>query len=129
MGKNTMMKRSIRLYCETTGDEKWLPLLEELVGNVGLVFTLGDLSDVRTEIDKYQVGAPARVGLVAPEDVKVPAGGTGMDPSQTSFFQVGGAKGLTGSRRAQRCGAPVCPLHRKRLRRRGQGNSAAATGA
>lgn len=35
-----------------------------------------------------QVGAPARVGLVAPNDVSVPAGSTGMDPSQTSFFQA-----------------------------------------
>ena len=32
--------------------------------------------------------APARVGAIAPIDVVVPAGGTGMDPSQTSFFQV-----------------------------------------
>lgn len=32
--------------------------------------------------------APARVGAIAPIDVIVPAGGTGMDPSQTSFFQV-----------------------------------------
>lgn len=36
-----------------------------------------------------QVGAPARVGLVAPIDVVVPPGNTGLDPSQTSFFQVG----------------------------------------
>lgn len=35
-----------------------------------------------------QVGAPARVGLVAPVDVTVPAGNTGLDPSQTNFFQV-----------------------------------------
>lgn len=35
-----------------------------------------------------QVGAPARVGLVAPIDVVVPPGNTGLDPSQTSFFQV-----------------------------------------
>lgn len=35
-----------------------------------------------------QVGAPARVGLVAPIDVIVPPGNTGLDPSQTSFFQV-----------------------------------------
>ncbi|TQD69816.1 hypothetical protein C1H46_044651 [Malus baccata] len=34
------------------------------------------------------VGAPARVGLVAPIDVVVPPGNTGLDPSQTSFFQV-----------------------------------------
>ena len=34
------------------------------------------------------MGAPARVGLVAPIDVVVPPGNTGLDPSQTSFFQV-----------------------------------------
>jgi len=28
------------------------------------------------------------VGLVAPNDVTIPSGGTGMDPSQTSFFQA-----------------------------------------
>jgi len=88
MGKNTMMKRSIRLYCEETGNDQWAPLLDELVGNVGLIFTKGDLSQVKAEIAKYKVGAPARVGLVAPNDVTIPAGGTGMDPSQTSFFQA-----------------------------------------
>lgn len=36
----------------------------------------------------FQVGAPARVGLLAPIDVIVPPGNTGLDPSQTSFFQV-----------------------------------------
>ena len=33
-----------------------------------------------------QVGAPARVGLLAPKDVTVEKGQTGMDPSSTSFF-------------------------------------------
>jgi hypothetical protein len=47
-------------------------------------------AQLREEINKYKVGAPARVGLVAPNDVVVPAGNTGLDPSQTSFFQVGG---------------------------------------
>jgi hypothetical protein len=46
MGKNTMMKRSIRLYCEETGNDQWAPLLDQLVGNVGLVFTKADLSQV-----------------------------------------------------------------------------------
>ncbi|CAI9767533.1 unnamed protein product [Fraxinus pennsylvanica] len=35
-----------------------------------------------------KVGAPARVGLVTPVDVVVPPSNTGLDPSQTSFFQV-----------------------------------------
>jgi large subunit ribosomal protein LP0 len=88
MGKNTMIRRCIRLYCERTGNDQWLGLLDYMVGNVGLVFTKGDLSEVRSTIDKFKVGAPARMGLVAPNDVMIPAGSTGMDPSQTSFFQV-----------------------------------------
>lgn len=88
MGKNTMMKRSIRMYCEETGNDQWAPIIDELVGNVGIVFTKGDLSQVKEEISKYKVGAPARVGLLAPNDVTIPSGGTGMDPSQTSFFQA-----------------------------------------
>lgn len=45
MGKNTLMKRCIRLYNERTGSDTWAPLLDALVGNVGLVFTKGDLSE------------------------------------------------------------------------------------
>ncbi|KAJ9684564.1 hypothetical protein PVL29_016840 [Vitis rotundifolia] len=88
MGKNTMMKRSIRLHAEKTGNQAFLNLIPLLVGNVGLIFTRGDLKEVSEEVAKYKVGAPARVGLVAPIDVIVPPGNTGLDPSQTSFFQV-----------------------------------------
>ena len=48
----------------------------------------GELNNIRDEIMKFKVGAPARVGLVAPNAVEVPAGGTGLDPSSTNFFQV-----------------------------------------
>ncbi|KGN65800.1 60S acidic ribosomal protein P0 [Cucumis sativus] len=88
MGKNTMMKRSIRIHSENTGNTAVTNLLPHLVGNVGLIFTKGDLKEVKEEVAKYKVGAPARVGLVAPIDVIVPPGNTGLDPSQTSFFQV-----------------------------------------
>jgi large subunit ribosomal protein LP0 len=88
MGKNTMMKRTIKLYAEKSGNSRALNLIPLLVGNIGLVFTKGDLKEVREEIQKYKVGAPARVGLIAPIDVVVPPGNTGLDPSQTSFFQV-----------------------------------------
>ncbi|KAL5732820.1 hypothetical protein ACOSQ2_032512 [Xanthoceras sorbifolium] len=88
MGKNTMMKRSIRIHSEKTGNNAFLNLIPLLQGNVGLIFTKGDLKEVREEVAKYKVGAPARVGLVAPIDVVVPPGNTGLDPSQTSFFQV-----------------------------------------
>ncbi|KAF9594499.1 hypothetical protein IFM89_031617 [Coptis chinensis] len=88
MGKNTMMKRTVRLHSEKTGNKAFLNLIPLLVGNVGLIFTKGDLKEVSEEVAKYKVGAPARVGLVAPIDVVVPPGNTGLDPSQTSFFQV-----------------------------------------
>jgi len=88
MGKNTMMKRSVRIHAEKTGNKAFLNLIPLLVGNVGLIFTKGDLKEVSEEVSKYKVGAPARVGLVAPVDVVVPPGNTGLDPSQTSFFQV-----------------------------------------
>lgn len=88
MGKNTMMKRSIRIHTDKTGNKAFLNLIPLLQGNVGLIFTKGDLKEVSEEVAKYKVGAPARVGLVAPIDVVVPPGNTGLDPSQTSFFQV-----------------------------------------
>lgn len=88
MGKNTMMKRSIRIHSDKTGNTAFLNLIPLLQGNVGLIFTKGDLKEVSEEVAKYKVGAPARVGLVAPIDVVVPPGNTGLDPSQTSFFQV-----------------------------------------
>lgn len=64
MGKNTMMKRSIKLYCETTGDDKWLGLLDKLVYNVGIIFTNGDLNDVKEEIAKYKVRSRSQDGTV-----------------------------------------------------------------
>ncbi|KAL1193847.1 Large ribosomal subunit protein uL10y [Cardamine amara subsp. amara] len=88
MGKNTMMKRSVRIHSENSGNTAIMNLLPLLQGNVGLIFTKGDLKEVSEEVAKYKVGAPARVGLVAPIDVVVQPGNTGLDPSQTSFFQV-----------------------------------------
>jgi large subunit ribosomal protein LP0 len=35
-----------------------------------------------------KVAAPARAGAIAPVDVWVPAGNTGMEPGKTSFFQA-----------------------------------------
>ena len=55
MGKNTMMKRSIRLFCERSGDDTWGNILPHLVGNVGLVFTKGDLNEVRDQINSFKV--------------------------------------------------------------------------
>jgi len=57
-------------------------------GNVGFIFTNGDLKATRDKILANRVAAPARAGAVAPGDVYVPAGNTGMEPGKTSFFQA-----------------------------------------
>jgi large subunit ribosomal protein LP0 len=66
-------------------NEKCLDLLK---GNSGLLFTNADLKEVTAILDKHRIQAPARVGAVAPCDVIVPAGNTGMEPTMTSFFQA-----------------------------------------
>ena len=57
-------------------------------GNVGFVFTNEDLKEIRDVILSNKVAAPARAGALAPADVWVPAGNTGMEPGKTSFFQA-----------------------------------------
>lgn len=86
MGKNTMVRRAIRgLIADFPDYERLLPHVK---GNVGFVFTNGDLKDIREKILANRVAAPARAGALAPADVWVPAGNTGMEPGKTSFFQA-----------------------------------------
>jgi large subunit ribosomal protein LP0 len=78
-------------YAERKDNWKAQPELEKIVnllkGNTGIIFTNGDLSDIKTVLDKESREAPAKVGAVAPDDVWIHAGSTGLDPKQTSFFQ------------------------------------------
>ena len=86
MGKNTMVRRALRLILSEKPEfEKLFPHVK---GNIGFVFTSGDLKDVRTAILANRVAAPARAGAFAPEDIFVKAGNTGMEPGKTSFFQA-----------------------------------------
>lgn len=61
---------------------------DHAIGNVGFIFTNADLNKTRDVILAEKVAAPARAGAVAPADVYVPAGNTGMEPGKTSFFQA-----------------------------------------
>ncbi|KAJ6607410.1 60S acidic ribosomal protein P0 [Mycena sp. CBHHK59/15] len=86
MGKNTMVRRALRsILSEYPQFERLLPHVK---GNIGFVFTAGDLKEVREIIIANKVAAPARAGAFAPKDVTVPAGNTGMEPGKTSFFQA-----------------------------------------
>jgi len=95
MGKNTTIKKV--LLDRTTRDPENVRdkmLYDKLVGdkllkdNVGLVFTNGDLAEIKKVIDGNKVQAPARQGAIAPLDVYIPPGNTGLEPTKTSFFQA-----------------------------------------
>ncbi|TDZ13102.1 60S acidic ribosomal protein P0 [Colletotrichum sidae] len=86
MGKNTMVRRALKTFVADSPEyERLLPFVK---GNVGFVFTNGDLKSIRDKILANKVAAPARAGAVAPSDVWIPAGNTGMEPGKTSFFQA-----------------------------------------
>jgi large subunit ribosomal protein LP0 len=86
MGKNTMVRRALKGFvAENPEYERLLPFVR---GNVGFIFTNGDLKQVKEKILANRVAAPARAGAFAPADVWIPAGNTGMEPGKTSFFQA-----------------------------------------
>lgn len=97
MGKNTIIRKVLNMRAdkfENEGNmakaEQTRNILEMVCGNIGFVFIppKEDVSKVRDEITAEKVQTAAKAGILAPEDVVVPAGPTGQDPSQTSFFQA-----------------------------------------
>lgn len=86
MGKNTMMRKAIRGHAQQNpAIEAILPYVKN---NIGFIFTKDDLSEVRKIVLENKVSAPAKAGSIAPIDVLLPAGNTGMEPTHTSFFQA-----------------------------------------
>ncbi|KAK9849822.1 hypothetical protein MYU51_012935 [Penicillium brevicompactum] len=86
MGKNTMVRRALKGFvAENPEFEKLQPFVK---GNIGFIFTNGDLKDIKEKILANRVAAPAKAGAVAPDDVWIPGGNTGMEPGKTAFFQA-----------------------------------------
>jgi len=86
MGKNTLMRMIMRE--QVIANPKLEALLPCVRGNMGLIFTNGELAKVREIVTSNKVPAAAKSCTLAPVDVFVPAGPTGLDPGQTSFFQA-----------------------------------------
>jgi large subunit ribosomal protein LP0 len=86
MGKNTMIRKALRGHIENNPSLEHL--LPHIKGNVGFIFVKSDLSQVKQVLQDNKVAAAAKAGSVAPCDVIVPAGNTGMEPTQTSFLQA-----------------------------------------
>jgi len=86
MGKNTMIRKAIRGHLDN--NRKLEVLLPHVFGNIGFVFAKDDLGEVKKKLTELKVAAPAKAGTIAPSDVIVPAGPTGMEPTMTSFLQA-----------------------------------------
>ena len=67
---------------------KLMTLMEAVKGNCGFVFTKEKCSVLRKEIMGRKKQCAAKAGTIAPVDVFVPPGPTGMEPTQTGFFQA-----------------------------------------
>jgi len=103
MGKNTLMKAALtkanakpvegdsdyeerkKTYVPNPNIDK---IMNQLKGNINLILSNGDLSEVKAVLDTEVRPSPAKPGMVAPADVVIPAGPTGLDPKQTQFFQT-----------------------------------------
>jgi large subunit ribosomal protein LP0 len=86
MGKNTMIRKAIRGH--TSNNPALEQLLPMIRGNIGFVFTKGELPEIKKILQTNRVEAPAKTGSIAPCKVVVPAMNTGLEPTQTSFFQA-----------------------------------------
>merc|ERR1719453_1016208 len=87
MGKNTLMKTAIRDLMEKEPSKKHYQVIHDaLTLNTGIIFHDGDLTEVKKILDTQVRSAPAKIGSIAPIDVQVNAGPTGLDPKQTQFF-------------------------------------------
>jgi len=103
MGKNTLMKAALTQantkpeegdadYAERKDTWKFNANIEKILlqlkGNTNIIFSNGDLGDVKAILDDEVRPSPAKAGMIAPDDVNIPKGPTGLDPKQTSFFQT-----------------------------------------
>jgi len=86
MGKNTMIRKAVRGHIAK--NPKLLDLIPYVKGNIGFIFTKGNLKNIKDKVVALKVEAPARLGSFSPVDVVIPAGNTGLEPTQTSFLQA-----------------------------------------
>jgi len=89
MGKNTMIRTALRNRIAETEDEGMQALLDNVQGNMGFIFCEeGQVEAAREVMAAHFLPAAAKGGVIAPKDVFIPAGPSGLDPAQTSFFQA-----------------------------------------
>jgi len=89
MGKNTMIRKALSIGAERHPDAGLANLRAGILGNIGFIFATNcTLDDIREVLNKHRRPSAAKTGQTSLVDMSLPSGPTGMDPSQTSFFQA-----------------------------------------
>jgi len=89
MGKNTMIRKALLIGHERHPDAGMDTLRAQIRGNIGFIFATNcSLDDIRETLGKHTLESAAKAGQTSTVDLDIPGGPTGMDPSQTSFFQT-----------------------------------------
>lgn len=88
MGKNTMIRTALRQAKDKYPDLGLEKLIGTAKGNVGFIFCINGMDEVREVIANNKVPAMAKAGVISTCDVVLPSGPCGLDPSNTNFFQA-----------------------------------------
>jgi len=89
MGKNTMIRKALQIGHERHPEAGMDRLRAAVNGNIGFIFANNcSLDEIREVLNKHTRQSAAKSGQVSVVDWFIPFGPTGMDPSQTSFFQA-----------------------------------------
>merc|ERR1719188_220382 len=84
-----MIRKALQLGLEEHPDIGLDKLRSSIAGNVGFIFAQTcTLDDIRDVLKKFRKSSAAKSGQISMVDLNLPAGPTGMDPSQTAFFQA-----------------------------------------
>merc|ERR1719246_346419 len=88
-GKNTMIRKALSLGHDRHPEVGMDNLRAAVMGNIGFIFAQDcSLDDIREVLKKHRKTSAAKVGQTSLVDMNLPVGPTGMDPSQTAFFQA-----------------------------------------
>jgi len=89
MGKNTMIRKAFEIGHEQHPHAGMDTLRANVKGNMGFIFATNcSLDDIRECLGRHRRLSAAKPGQVSVVNLNIPSGPTGMDPSQTNFFQA-----------------------------------------
>merc|ERR1719198_2166862 len=84
-----MIRKALTIGHERHPEAGMDRLRAAMLGNIGFIFATNcQLDDIREVLKKHRKSSAAKTGQMSMVAMSLPSGPTGMDPSQTSFFQA-----------------------------------------